>query len=312
MGTTPGEHRIVGPPHTPKPPDAKRELAGIALAGIAAVAFGTLAISAKFAYRAGSQVLPLLTVRFVGATLLIAIFHWLTRRAVKVPREVMWKLLLLGGIGYGLETALFFAALERAPAGVVALIFYSYPLWTVLLGFATKLEPFKWKLLAALVVGSIGVGIVFSPENRGLVGPLLALGAAVTVAVYFISMQVVLRDVDASPAAFWTSAGAAVTTTATALVVGDPLPSGAVVPALALAAASGIAFITLYGAIVRIGSSRTSVAAMVEPIATLALAALLLGEVLTTRLLIGAALIVSALPLLALAGKKEVPAADTL
>ena len=297
MGTTQGtEHRIVG----------------LALAAVAAVAFGTLAISAKFAYRAGSPVLPLLTVRFIGATLLVGLFHLLTHRSLKVPRDVMWKLLLLGGIGYGAETAFFFAALERAPAGVVALIFYSYPLWTVILGFATKLEPFRWKLVGALVVGSIGVAIVFSPESGGLAGPLFALGAAIAVAVYFILMQLALRDVEASPAAFWTSAGAAITTTAAALVVRDPLPSGAIVPALALAVASGFAFITLYAAIVRIGSSRTAVAAMVEPIATLALAAILLDEELTTRLLIGAALVVAALPMLAMSGDKEVPAADSL
>jgi drug/metabolite transporter (DMT)-like permease len=284
MGATQGRDRIIG----------------LALAAVAAVAFGTLAISAKFAYRAGSSLLPLLTVRFAGATALVGLFHLITRRSLKVPRDVMWKLLALGGIGYGLETAFFFAALERAPAGVVSLIFYSFPMWVMLLGFATKMEPFRWRLVAALLVGSAGVGIVFSPESGSLAGPLFALGAALSVAVYFLIMQVVLRDVEPSPAAFWTSAGAAITTSAAALVAGDALPSGAVVPALALALASGFAFITFYGAIVRIGSTRTAVAAMVEPIATLTLAAILLDEVITTRLLVGAALVVAALPMLAL------------
>ena len=290
MGTTQGtEHRIVG----------------LALAAFAAVAFGTLAISAKFAYRAGSSVFPLLAVRFLGATLLVGLFHLVTRRSLKVPREVMWKLLVLGGIGYGTETAFFFAALERAPAGVVSLIFYSFPLWVMLLGFATKLEPFKWKLVVALLVGSVGVGIVFSPEGGSLAGPLLALGAAISVAIYFLLMQVVLRDVDASPAAFWTSAGAAVTTTVAAVVARDPLPSDAIVPALALALASGIAFIAFYAAIVRIGSARTAIAAMVEPIATLILAVILLDEIVTTRLLLGASFVLVALGLLALSGEKK-------
>ena len=284
MGATQGRDRIVG----------------LALAAVAAVAFGTLAISAKFAYRAGSSLLPLLTVRFAGATALLGVFHLITRRSLTVPRDVMWKLLALGGIGYGLETALFFAALERAPAGVVSLIFYSFPMWVMLLGFATKMEPFRWRLVVALLIGSTGVGIVFSPESGSLAGPLFALGAALSVAVYFLIMQVVLRDVEPSPAAFWTSAGAAITTSVAALVAGDALPSGAVVPALALALASGFAFITFYGAIVRIGSTRTAVAAMVEPIATLTLAAILLDEVITTRLLVGAALVLSALPMLAL------------
>ena len=304
--------RIVGPEGNDGTPRGGRDLAGIAIAAIAAVAFGTLAISAKFAYRADAAILPLLAVRFTGATVLLGAFHLATRKSLRVPRDALLKLLLLGGVGYGAETALFFAALERAPAGVVALIFYSYPLWTVLMGFATKLEPFRWKLVGALVIGSIGVAVVFSPESGGLAGPLFALGAAVAVALFFLLMQIALRDVESAPAAFWTSAGAAVTTVAAWLMFRDPLPSDAVVPALALALASAFAFITLYAAITRIGSSRAAVAAMVEPIATIVLASILLDEVITPRVLIGAALVVTALPLLALAGGKEIPAADTM
>ena len=312
MGPTKTNDRIVGPGDQSKTTGPRRDAAGLALAGVAAVAFGTLAISAKLGYRAGSPVLPLLAVRFTVATALVALFHLLMRRSLAVPRPVMWRLLMLGGVAYTLETALFFAALERAPAGVVALIFYSYPMWTVILGFVTKLEPFRWKLVGALVLGSVGVAIVFAPEGGGLAGPLFALGAAVAVATYFILMQVALRDVDAPPAAFWTSAGASITTFLVWLVFREPLPSGAIGPAVALGVASAVAFTLLYAAIVRIGSSRSAVAAMIEPIATLILAALLLDEELTTRVLIGAAFVVSSLPMLALAGKKDVPTADSL
>ena len=303
MADPSAESRIVGDGDDPVTMAPARDTTGIALATVAAVAFGTLAISAKFAYRAGSAIVPLLAVRFLGATILLAVFHVATRRSLKVRREALWKLLVLGGVGYGLETALFFAALERAPAGVVALIFYSYPMWTVLLGFATKLEPFRWKLVGALVIGSCGVVAVFSPEGGGLAGPLFALGAAVAVAVWFLGMQIVLRGVDPYAAAFWTSAGAAIATGAVALVVAEPLPAGAIVPGVTLAVASAFAFITIYAAITRIGSARAAVAAMVEPVATITLAAILLDEGLTARVLIGAALILSALPILALTRK---------
>lgn len=295
-----------------KSQDSRREVVGLALAAGAAIAFGTLAISAKFAYRADSPLLPLLAVRFIGATALLGVFHLVTGRTLRVSRDAMWKLFVLGGISYGLETLLFFAALARAPASVVALIFYSYPLWTVLLGFVTGLEQFRWRLVVALVVGSAGVIVVFSPESGGLAGPLFALGAAVAVAVYFILMQIALRDVDPAPAAFWTSGGAALLMVTGALVTRDPLPSEAFVPAAALAAASAIAFMTLFAAITRIGSARAAVAAMIEPIATIALAALLLGEEITVRVVVGAVLVVSALPLLAVTRKKEIPAADSI
>ena len=303
--------RIVGT-GPQKRPARSHEVTGIALAALAAIAFGTLAISAKFAYRADAPVLILLTVRFLGATALLGLFHLLTRRPLRVSRGALWKLVALGGTSYGLETILFFAALERAPASVVALIFYSYPLWTVLIGFVTRLEPFRWKLVAALVIGSAGVVVVFSPESGGLAGPLFALAAAVAVAIYFILMQVALRDVDPAPAAFWTSAGAALIVGMGALVAGDPLPADALPPTATLAAASAIAFMTLFAAITRIGSSRAAVAAMVEPIATIVLAALLLDEEITLRVILGAALVVSALPLLAMTRRKEVPAADSI
>ena len=305
------ETRIVGA-GTEGRPARSQDVTGIAMAAVAAVAFGTLAISAKFAYRADAPILALLTVRFVGATVLLGLFHLVTGRSLRVTRSALWKLLAIGGITYGAETALFFAALERAPASVVALIFYSYPLWTVLISFVTKLEEFRWRLVVALVAGSAGVAVVFSPESGDLAGPLLALGAAIAVALYFIFMQVALRDADPAPAAFWTSAGAVIPITIGALVAGDPLPTAALVPAGALALASASAFMMLFAAIARIGSSRAAVAAMIEPIATIVLAAVLLDEEITVRVLLGAALVVSALPLLAMTRRMEVPAADSI
>jgi drug/metabolite transporter (DMT)-like permease len=75
----------------------------------------------------------------------------------------------------------------------------------------------------------------------------------------------------------------------------EALPSAA-----ALGVATAIAFICFYEAIRRIGSSRTSVASMLEPVATVVLAFIVLGEAITGRVGVGAALIVAALPVLAL------------
>lgn len=286
--------------------------AGIALAAFSAVAFGTLAISAKFAYDDGARFIPLLAARFAMATVLLASFHVVTRRTLAIGRSKVLKLLLLGGFGYAFEAALFFAALERAPAGVVGLVFYSYPLWTTLLGFATGLEPFRSRTIVALALGSIGVALVFSLPGGGLAGPLLALGAAVAVAIYFVLMQVVLQNEHASQAAFWTTLGAALALFPASLVARQPLPSEAWVPAAGLGVASAIAFVANYAAITRIGSARTSIAAMLEPVTTLILAALFLSEEIGLRVFLGALLVVSALPLLATGRRPRLPAADTL
>ena len=257
-----------------------------------------MAIFAKLAYDEGADSLPLLAARFALATLLIVIYCRLTGRRLWPGRSGALKLLLLGGFGYGFEASLFFLALERAPAGVVGLIFYSFPIWTNIIGIATGLEPPSPRVLIALIVGTAGVGSIFAVSGAGLFGPLLALAAAVVVAVYMILSQIVLRKQDAPTTALWTSAGAAITVGAAALVLGEGLPGKALPHAGALALASAVAFLLLYAAIKSIGSARSAIANMVEPITTVLLAALILGEELTLRIGIGAVLVISALPIL--------------
>lgn len=280
--------------------DARSDLRGIALAAAAAVAFGTLAISAKYAYDAGAGPLPLLAGRFILATALLAGLRAAKHNKRTTTREEVVRLMLLGGLGYALESALFFAALENAPAGVVGLVFYSYPMWTALIALATRLEPFRVRLLVALGLGSTGIALVFSVPQTGLKGPALALGAALAVAIYLVAIQVWASGVEATSSALWTSAGAAVALLVAAPLSGQPLPAGALGPAAALGLASATAFVLLYAAIERLGSSRTAVATMLEPVATVLLAALVLNEPITARIAVGAVLVVAALPVLAL------------
>jgi drug/metabolite transporter (DMT)-like permease len=293
----------------PSPSARSKELSGVALASSSALAFGTLAIFGKYAFAEGAETIPLLAGRFAIATGLIAGYQIARRKPLKPSRPKVRSLSLLG-ICYALESALFFFALERAPAGTVALIFYSFPLWTTLLSLLVGLERFRWGLVAALTLGTAGVSLIFTISTDDLSGPLFALGAAVTVAVYFILAQVIARDVAPAHSAMWTSAGAAAVATVIALATQQDLPASALVHTAALGVASATAFALLFGAIARIGSARASVAAMLEPVATVILAAIFLDEEITTRVAVGAALIVSALPVLASTGRRaDIPAA---
>ncbi|MGH2694975.1 MAG: DMT family transporter [Actinomycetota bacterium] len=286
------------------------ELSGVALAATSAIAFGTLAIFGKYAYDEGADPVALLAGRFVLSALLLAGYHVATGRSLVLPRRATVRLLLMGALGYAFESALFFLALERSPAGTVALIFYSYPMWVALMSLVWGLERFQPRLAVALLLGTAGVSMIFSLTLESPAGPLLALGAAIAVAIYFIFAQVVMRGIDARSSAFWTATGAAITTAAAAAVTRSELPSAALPHAFGLAAATSIAFVLLYAAIARIGSARAAVAAMLEPVTTVILAALLLSEEITLRSAIGAALIVSALPVLATTRRREEVAAE--
>lgn len=268
------------------------------MAAGAATAFGTLAIFAKLAYEEGAGPISLLGARFAIAAALMLAWHAATGRSVRLPRRRLLPLLLLGGAGYAFESSLFFLALEKAPAAVVELIFYSFPLWVNLIGLAIGLERWRAGVAGALLLGSAGVALIFTVRLESLAGPLLALAAAVAVAIYFVAAQLVTKGIQPSVAATWTAASAAVSLSITGLLLGQPLPGGAWGPAAGLGVATALAFFGLYGAIARVGSARTSIANMLEPVTTVFLAALILDERLTIRILAGTALVLSALPVL--------------
>ena len=283
---------------------------GFLLAALSAVLFGTLAIFAKLAYRHGATAVPLLAVRFSVAAVLLMAFNRVSGRAISIDRGRALRLLALGGIGYAFEAALFFAALNHASAAVVGLIFYSYPLWTSIGAIATRLEPFHPRLLIALGVGTAGVLLIFSLPSEGLIGPGLALAAAFAVTIYYLFAQVLGREVPALAAATYTTGGAAVTLTLASVVMRESLPWAAWPYAAGLGLVTAGAFVCFYGALARIGSAKTSITHMLEPVTTVILAALILGDDITSRVAIGATLIVAALPILALRRRAPVPAAD--
>jgi drug/metabolite transporter (DMT)-like permease len=208
-------------------------------------------------------------------------------------------MMLLGGIGYAFESTLFFMALQHAPAAVVGLVFYSYPLWTTLLALAIGFERFRTRIALALVCGTAGVSLIFSLRSSSLTGPLLALSAAVAVALFLIAVQKASAGMDPFNVALWTATGAAISLSVVAVAARGSLPRAALPFAAALGLVTALAFVALYGSISRIGSSRSSIAMMLEPVTTVILAALFLSESLTVRIAVGAALVATALPLLA-------------
>jgi drug/metabolite transporter (DMT)-like permease len=291
---------------------ARHRHAGLTLAVAAGLAFAALPVLAKLAYDIGADALPLLSLRFLVALPVLGAFAVARRHPLGAPVSRVFQMVLVGGVLYGVETTMLFMALERAPAGIVGLIFYSYPLWTTLLGFATGVEPFRARIVIALALGMGGVACVFTVTSGGISGPLFALGSAVTVAVFLLLTQAFLRGIGSPAVALWTTAGAAATTGVAAVAVGGDVPARALPLGVAIGAVSAISYLFLYAAIAKVGSTRSSIANMVEPVTTVLLAAMILDERVTWRVALGAALVVSALPVLATARPPiDAPHADS-
>lgn len=76
--------------------------------------------------------------------------------------------LLLGALAMGLPTALLTWSAQHVPASTLTLVLSLSPVFTLLFAILLRLERFRWRALAAVLLGLIGVGLIVAPGSQGL------------------------------------------------------------------------------------------------------------------------------------------------
>ena len=278
------------------------------LVAVSAAAFGAMAIFAKVAYADGADVLTVLAVRFAVAGLcMLAVAG---ARGEHMPRgRTLAALVALGGAGYVAQALAYFSALTMASAGLVALLLYVYPAIVTVaaaLLLGDRLTPVK---IAALIAALTGTALTLGDIGGGRpLGIVLALAAAVAYATYVLVSSRVVPRAGAIPAATVVMLAAAAVLGIAVAVAGPSVPQTLVgwgaIGGLALIS-TVVAMVTFFAGLQRIGPAEASTVSTVEPVVTVALAALVLHESLSTAQLLGGILIVAAVVVLARAGRPQ-------
>ena len=101
---------------------------GPALCLLSAACFGAMAIFGKLAYAAGVEPGALLLLRFgIAAVVLGLVLLLRPDLRARPSRRGVLTALGLGAVGYATQASLYFSALERIDASLVALVLYTYP-----------------------------------------------------------------------------------------------------------------------------------------------------------------------------------------
>ncbi|MGN6703885.1 MAG: DMT family transporter, partial [Burkholderiaceae bacterium] len=211
-----------------------------------------------------------------------------------------------------------------APTALGALVRSAYPTLGTLLAARVLREPSTARTGAALAAGTagtaltVGAGLGTLPTGVGS-GAALALGAAAIYACYITAGARAARGVDSIVTATVVCLSSAVVLTAVGLLrsqAGMP-PRFPVSPAgwldvLAVALLSTVvAVLAFFAGLERLGASRASMLSTLEPLVTIALGAVLLGESLSGWQWLGGALTLSGVLLLvAGAAPREAAAAN--
>jgi len=306
----------------------RTRLTGIALVVVSACGFGSGALFAKPIYANGVNWMTLLSWRFVFAAALS--WGWLLvwpsrRRALRALSRRRVLVLLALGIFYMANTGTYYAGLETVDASLAALIVYIYPTVVAVISirFARRLQGRRaW---GALALATAGIALALGGINPQHAPPLLGL-VVMTASPLIYAVWIVLaarmsgerrespdaeatppydsetttdsEPADSAPTAAIMLSATAVGWTAAAVAFGRPvLPSE--VPIDAWWALFGIGLLAtavamqgFYAGARRIGAAQASLVSTVEPVYTIALAALLLHESLTPIQILGGIMVI--------------------
>lgn len=276
----------------------KSRASGVLLALLSAASFSSLGLFAKLIYAEGFSVPQALAWRFTVAALVlwsITIARGSWRRPLRQYRDAF----LLGFLGFSPQAGMFFMTVRYLDPGLATLLLYLYPSFVVIFGaLFMGVVPRKAQVLAVCLSLTGCAMTLWTRGSYPLIGYLWGLAVAILYAVYLVVGEKVVSRLDPLFATTNLMSGAALVYWTVTLAGGTMKVPGS---ALAIAGVLGIGtmasvvpILTLFASIRRIGAADASLVSTVEPLFTIVLSALILGERLTAMQLTGGAVILGA------------------
>jgi drug/metabolite transporter (DMT)-like permease len=300
------------------PPHALAVLVGSAL-------YGGITVGGRVFQQRGFSLLEISIMGgLFGAPMLL---YWIWRQPEWRIRRRDWGFFAAVGVmGTLLQVSQFLSIVLGVPIAVVALLLYTQPVWTVVLGRVWLGEPITAQKLAALVLGAVGIVVLLGPTGNSGNHSIVGLGAA-AVAGLMLSLWVIFGRMSALRGnhPVTTTFGYLATTAIGLLLLGavmnlgaapDPMwrldlrvfaASWALVIGYTLLANVGPNVLVMWG-MAGVEASIAGVLLLLEPLAAAALAWFLFGEAMTGNVWLGGALILGANA--ALLVRREQPASS--
>jgi drug/metabolite transporter (DMT)-like permease len=277
---------------------------GTTLVIVSAGSFALMTILAKDTATSGAGVCTVLAARFlIAAALFGAVAAARGGRPSRLPRRPALAVLALGGGVYAVESALYFSALTHIDASIASLLLCTYPALVLVLAVLLRRDTADARRVGALALAIGGALLVLSGGAGGHldgVGLALTLGSTFGYALYVTLADGVAVSLDPVTFGALLCTGAGLTLAVGGAVTGRLHPAElgdatVLKDVVTMATVSTVLAVSAFFAgMRRIGASRASIVAGIEPFFTVVLAAALLGETLTPMQVAGGLVVVSA------------------
>jgi drug/metabolite transporter (DMT)-like permease len=266
---------------------------------VVAASFACNTALAAISYAHGATPLSVLTYRTTLAFVVLAAVLALSRPTEPLPGRLRLVCLGLGFIVAGYSFGLL-GAIAHIPVALAVLTFYLYPLFVGIGAWLTGQERMTWPTAAQLLVAFAGLGLALDVGGGqlNLRGFGLAVGAALLFTLLLLLNGRILQGRDSRPVSLhMLGMGAAIYWIADLAMGEFPLPQTPI--GMAAFFGAGIfytfSFITMFIAVGMIGPLRVALFLNFEPVTSVMLGIVLLGQPMTALQLLGAALVVAAI-----------------
>ena len=272
------------------------KLVGMLLIALSAAGFGTLALFSHYAYADSMDTFSILFFRFSLSSIVMLVVLGLRRESL--PRgSTLFKLVMMGVLGYVGSSFAYLTALRYASSGLVALLLYLYPTFVMLLAILLRHEKFTMMKGTALGIALIGTALTVDPAGGEALGVLLAIAAAAIYAIYIILGTQVLKRVSVIQSTTVIFASAGTVSGVLMMVNGPQLPAantGWIAILSIVIITTVLPVIAFLAGLERVGATNAAMLSTLEPIVTVILGAVWLNETLRPATLIGGGLILVA------------------
>ncbi len=264
------------------------------------VLWGTTFLAIRIAVQ---EVPPLFAAgcRFFVAGVLL--YGFMRMKGQPRPRAKQWRsLALMGLLMFVVEYGALFWAEKYVPSGVTSVLEAMIPLITIVLEMVVfRQQPLQWRLLGATLLGFCGVGVLLLPNGKqhfGLIPCLAIIGGTVSWSLG----SVLNRSLELPESRAVTAGGAMMLGGGTLLALSALLGEMHPMPHVSLRGGLAILYLIVFGSLLgftafvwllgRMPATRVASHAYVNPIVAVALGYFVAGEVITVRMLIGAAIVI--------------------
>lgn len=287
---------------------------GTSSALVAAAGYGSAYVVARIAYDYDLNSFTLNFLRFLTLVGIFALWIGLGHGGFRLPMRSLVVALFMGLL-IACAGITNFAAIAFIPVSLAILIFYTYPLVTLILNsIVERRAPGSADYLAfACAFGGLALVLEVSVDELNVIGVALALAGALTAGAHLVVAQHAMRIASFRVVVFYMSLSACIISGLITIASGGlsvPTPG----PGLWLLAYIIAAFCIGMGAMLAgvrmIGPVRTSIIMCMEPPMVIGCAYVVLGERLSGIQLLGAVLVIAGIIVVQSDGTRGPPASS--